>query len=435
LLWVLPYVDATGCSQESGLSSSATTKNQLSTYGYDAAGNVINIPAVASYTGVYPERSRRDAENHLLSTAGVTYSYDGDGKRVMKSNGKLYWYGSGSEPVIETDAAGNFQYRYLYFAGMRVAREEANDWVDHYVNDALGNARIVYGLNGGWDWSDYYPFGGERVVNGYNLAGNHFKFTGKERDTESGLDDFEARYHSSSMGRFMSADWSAIPVPVPYANLTNPQTLNLYAIVHDNPVTFADLDGHDDARGTNCVNSPSGSSCQAVAGADAGANPGRKDPAQTTQLTQNQQQATQQQEQPSQASAGLVVLPLIGRAIVGAEEGATGGAVAGTVEPGGGNVAGAVVGAVVGAAAAALAPTIYSKSKDAAKKAASQLERALEHLGPTKLGGPDQRPRQGWKQTVRDAANQIDKHADRIANEGLSNAAHLTADLLRGLVD
>ena len=42
----------------------------------------------------------------------------------------------------------------------------------------------------------------------------------------------------------MSADWSAVPVPVPYANLTNPQTLNLYALVHENPSTFSDLDGH-----------------------------------------------------------------------------------------------------------------------------------------------------------------------------------------------
>ncbi len=35
-----------------------------------------------------------------------------------------------------------------------------------------------------------------------------------------------------------------IPEPVPYANLTNPQTLNLYAMVRDNPETFSDLDGH-----------------------------------------------------------------------------------------------------------------------------------------------------------------------------------------------
>jgi RHS repeat-associated protein len=65
-------------------------------------------------------------------------------------------------------------------------------------------------------------------------------FTGKQRDAETNLDDFDARYYSSQMGRFMSADWSAVPAPVPYANLTNPQTLNLYAIVRDNPETFAD---------------------------------------------------------------------------------------------------------------------------------------------------------------------------------------------------
>jgi RHS repeat-associated protein len=82
----------------------------------------------------------------------------------------------------------------------------------------------------------------------YDCSSQHvlstYKFTGKERDAESGLDDFGARYYSSSLGRFMSSDWSSIPVPVPYANLTNPQTLNLYAIVADNPATFADLDGH-----------------------------------------------------------------------------------------------------------------------------------------------------------------------------------------------
>jgi hypothetical protein len=36
-----------------------------------------------------------------------------------------------------------------------------------------------------------------------------------------------------------------VPVPVPYANLTNPQTLNLYSMVSDDPESFADLDGHE----------------------------------------------------------------------------------------------------------------------------------------------------------------------------------------------
>jgi RHS repeat-associated protein len=70
------------------------------------------------------------------------------------------------------------------------------------------------------------------------------RFTGKERDSESGLDDFDARYYSSSMGRFMSPDWSAAPMGVPYADFGNPQSLNLYGYVKNNPLTFTDPDGH-----------------------------------------------------------------------------------------------------------------------------------------------------------------------------------------------
>src|SRR5580692_1401526 len=61
-------------------------------------------------------------------------------------------------------------------------------------------------------------------------------FTGKERDTESGNDYFEARYYSSSMGRFMSPDWSAKEEPVPYAQMNDPQSLNLYAYMMNNPL-------------------------------------------------------------------------------------------------------------------------------------------------------------------------------------------------------
>jgi RHS repeat-associated protein len=77
-----------------------------------------------------------------------------------------------------------------------------------------------------------------------NTCPQNYKWTGKERDAETGNDNFDARYYSSTYGRFLSADWSAVPAPVPYANLTNPQTLNLYAIVRDNPESYADLDGH-----------------------------------------------------------------------------------------------------------------------------------------------------------------------------------------------
>jgi RHS repeat-associated protein len=53
-----------------------------------------------------------------------------------------------------------------------------------------------------------------------------------------------ARYYANSMGRFMSPDWSAKVEPVPYAKLDNPQSLNLYAYVGNNPLTDVDVDGH-----------------------------------------------------------------------------------------------------------------------------------------------------------------------------------------------
>ena len=68
--------------------------------------------------------------------------------------------------------------------------------------------------------------------------------TGKERDTESGLDYFGARYYASNMGRWMSPDWADKPEAVPYSHLDNPQSLNLYGYVLNNPLSKPDLDGH-----------------------------------------------------------------------------------------------------------------------------------------------------------------------------------------------
>jgi RHS repeat-associated protein len=69
--------------------------------------------------------------------------------------------------------------------------------------------------------------------------------TGKERDTESGNDYFEARYYSSAMGRFMSPD-SGGGSPVPYASFDDPQSLNLYSYMRNNPLGGTDPNGHCD---------------------------------------------------------------------------------------------------------------------------------------------------------------------------------------------
>jgi RHS repeat-associated protein len=67
----------------------------------------------------------------------------------------------------------------------------------------------------------------------------------KERDTETGNDYMFARYYNSATGRFLSPDWSAKYEPVPYAKLGDPQSLNLYSYVYNNPISNADTDGHE----------------------------------------------------------------------------------------------------------------------------------------------------------------------------------------------
>ena len=115
----------------------------------------------------------------------------------------------------------------------------------YYAEDFLGSSRAMVqaGATSACFDADFLPFGRENdAVTTCNV--NSYKFEGKERDAETGNDDFGARYYSSNFGRWLSPDWSSTPAPVPYANLANPQTLNLYAMVEDDPESFADLDGH-----------------------------------------------------------------------------------------------------------------------------------------------------------------------------------------------
>jgi RHS repeat-associated protein len=79
---------------------------------------------------------------------------------------------------------------------------------------------------------------GQSFVHSCALSTSHF--TGKERDTESGLDYFGARYYGSSMGRFSSPDPSMASM-----HFQNPQSLNRYAYVLNNPLILVDPKGMD----------------------------------------------------------------------------------------------------------------------------------------------------------------------------------------------
>jgi RHS repeat-associated protein len=176
----------------------------------------------------------------------ATYVYDGLGNRVEKIVG-----GADTEYLFDADGRinsvftnGTFANQFVYLNGRQLA--EYSEGTTYFVHsDYLGSTRLLTKLDGSVrECDDYYPYG-ESIPCG-DTSADRLKFTGKERDSENGLDYFGARYYASNMGRWMNPDWAVNPVPVPFAKLENPQTLNLYAYVANNPTSLADRDGHDD---------------------------------------------------------------------------------------------------------------------------------------------------------------------------------------------
>ena len=130
--------------------------NRILGFCYDAAGNLLGQSACPSYQYTY------DTENRMKSGGGVTYTYDGESKRVQKSTGKLYWYGVGGDVLVESDAAGNTTDEFIFFVGKRTARRDNSGNVFYSFGDHLGTSRVIVlaGQTTPCYDADYYPLGG-----------------------------------------------------------------------------------------------------------------------------------------------------------------------------------------------------------------------------------------------------------------------------------
>ena len=97
----------------------------------------------------------------------------------------------------------------------------------YFFSDGLSSARVITNSSGTIQQeSDYYLFGGELSISGGSTE--YHKFTGLERDTESGLDDTLYRMYSSNNGRWLESDPGQ-------GQAANPQTLDRYPYVTNNP--------------------------------------------------------------------------------------------------------------------------------------------------------------------------------------------------------
>ncbi len=258
------------------LSATSLNPNQGQSSGYDQAGNIL-YDGANKYA--YDGEGRQCAVETGGSGGPVTgYLYNAEGARVVKgSMSSFACPSSASSFTLVTaqyllDQGGN-QVTELNTSSGSMAWAHTNIWaggldatydtkgLHFHLSDPLGTRRVQLaagsnlknGISTVGMVEEYClsePFGD--ALNCYAPPGapataddaTEHHFTGKERDTESGNDYFKARYFASTMGRFMTPDWSAKVQPVPYAKLNDPQSLNLYAYVRNNPMNGVDADGH-----------------------------------------------------------------------------------------------------------------------------------------------------------------------------------------------
>ena len=227
----LTGINITQCSA-GGLSTTANGYNQLMGFGYDKAGNMTND---GRYSYVY------DAENRITTANAVNQIYDGNGLRVEKSSGTLYWRSVAGVTLAETNLSGTPTSDYIFFAGRRIARVDSSGNVYYYFADHLGTTRTITNSTGAVCYdADFTPYGQE--IPHTNTCPQNYKFTGYERDTETGLDYAFGRHYSPLLGRFMSAD----PMG---GSVGRPQSLNRYAYVFNNPNSLTDQSGLDACPG------------------------------------------------------------------------------------------------------------------------------------------------------------------------------------------
>ena len=141
--------------------------------------------------------------------------------------------------------------RHVAFVALALAAGPVHAEITFYHADPLGSTRLVTDQTGEVvSRHDYLPFGeeipaqlGRGSMGGYGATDELRRFTDKERDAESGLDCFGARYYSAHHARFTSVD----PV-ISEGNITVPQRWNRYVYVLNNPLRYVDPDGNSEVN-------------------------------------------------------------------------------------------------------------------------------------------------------------------------------------------
>jgi len=215
---------------------SFNSHNQIVGFTYDAAGNLTSDGS-CNPCWTYDDRG------NLIQGEGATFAYDGLGRRVQKISGGVTY-----DFFLNLDGTPWDEYQGTVHSRVNGGLfTYANNTTYFNRTDHLGTPRVT---------TDYtativrtesnLPFG-----DGFTETTSPFLdfvgYAGGFWDAESNADHFGAREYGKTQGRWLSPDRGpdgVMPSALPYADLNNPQSLNLYSYVQNNPLSKADLDGH-----------------------------------------------------------------------------------------------------------------------------------------------------------------------------------------------
>jgi RHS repeat-associated protein len=226
------------------------------TYTYDNNGNLLTKTVGTSVTSYGWDFENRLTSVILPGTGGtVTFKYDPFCRRIEKvythsgaTTTSIYAY-DGDNQVEEVDASGNVVARYVQGLGIDELRFRAPTGRGHrspeigplailrsgvtsyYHADGLGSVNALSQINRSYDEIYKYDSFGVRLSFDGTVT-NPFQYTARERDDETSLYYYRARYYDTSVGRFVSED------PIRFSG-----GADFYTYVDNDPPNFSDPNG------------------------------------------------------------------------------------------------------------------------------------------------------------------------------------------------
>lgn len=248
---------ATSLPGEAELPAYAAAPGYGQPYRHDAHGNMVQMPHLPLMRWDHRDMLSAASRQVVNGGAGETtyYVYDGAGRRVRSVTET-----QAGAPKSERRYVGGYEIYRAYGGGavslerttlhvmddqQRIALVEtaaapaAPPRIRYQLGNHLGSASVELDEAGALiAYEEYHPYGSSAFQAGRSAAevrGRRYRYTGKERDDETGLSYHGARSYAPWLGRWASAD----PIGIEAG-------LNRYGYVRCNPIRLIDPQGTED---------------------------------------------------------------------------------------------------------------------------------------------------------------------------------------------